>query len=75
MNKFSENLIARFGRTVAILKPIKNIKTTKTIIYTRPIVFTLSLTVVPIVVQAAAYQTYVIHTYGGRRYYQPFVSS
>jgi len=65
MNKFSENLIARFGRTVAILNTIKNIKTAKTIIYTRPIAFTLSLTVLPIVVQAAAYQTYVIHTYGG----------
>ena len=65
MNKFSENLIARFGRTVTILNTVKNIKTAKTIIYTRPIAFTLSLTVLPIVVQAAAYQTYVIHTYGG----------
>lgn len=65
MNKFSENLIARFGRTVAILKTIKNIKTAKTISYARPIAFTLSLTILPIVVQAAAYQTYVIHTYGG----------
>ena len=65
MNKFSENLIARFGRTVTILNIIKNIKTAKTISYARPIAFTLSLTVVPIVVQAAAYQTYVIHTYGG----------
>ena len=65
MNKFSENLIARFGRTVAILNTIKNIKTTKTTSYARPIAFTLSLTVVPIVVQAAVYQTYVIHTYGG----------
>ncbi|MGP5336796.1 hypothetical protein [Psychrobacter maritimus] len=65
MNKFSENLIARFGRTMAILNTIKNIKTAKTIIYTRPIAFTLSLTVLPIAVQAAVYQTYVIHTYGG----------
>lgn len=65
MNKFSENLIARFGRTVAILNTIKNIKTAKTISYARPIAFTLSLTILPIVVQAAAYQTYVIHTYGG----------
>ena len=65
MNKFSENLIARFGRTVTILNTVKNIKTAKTIIYTRPIAFTLSLTVVPIAVQAAVYQTYVIHTYGG----------
>ena len=65
MNKFSENLIARFGRTVAILNTIKNIKTAKTISYARPIAFTLSLTVVPIAVQAAASQTYVIHTYGG----------
>ncbi|WP_372830066.1 hypothetical protein [Psychrobacter maritimus] len=65
MNKFSENLIARFGRTVTILNTVKNIKTAKTIIYTRPIAFTLSLTILPIVVQAAAYQTYVIHTYGG----------
>ena len=65
MNKFSENLIASFGRTVAILKTIKNIKTARSISYARPIAFTLSLTVVPIAVQAAAYQTYVIHTYGG----------
>lgn len=60
MNKFSEHLITSFGRTLAM------IKATKTTSYTRPIVFTLSLTVLPIVVQAAAYQTYVIHTYGGK---------
>ena len=65
MNKFSENLIASFGRTVAILNTIKNIKTARSISYARPIAFALSLTVVPIAVQAAAYQTYVIHTYGG----------
>ena len=65
MNKFSENLIASFGRTVAILNTIKNIKTARSISYARPIAFTLSLTVLPIAVQAAAYQTYVIHTYGG----------
>ena len=59
MNKFSEHLIAYFSRTLAM------IKATKTTSYTRPIAFTLSLTVLPIVVQAAAYQTYVIHTYGG----------
>lgn len=59
MNKFSESLIARFRGTLAI------IKTAKTISYARPIAFTLSLTVLPIVVQAAAYQSYVIHTYGG----------
>ena len=59
MNKFSENLIASFGRKLAI------VKTVKTISYGRQIAFILSLTVVPIVVQAAAYQTYVIHTYGG----------
>ena len=65
MNNFSENLIASFGRTVAILNTIKNIKTARSISYARPIAFALSLTVVPIAVQAAAYQTYVIHTYGG----------
>ena len=65
MNKFSENLIASFGRTVAILNTIKNIKTARSIIYALPIAFALSLTVVPIAVQAAPYQTYVIHTYGG----------
>ena len=65
MNKFSENLISSFGRTVAILNTIKNIKTARSISYARPIAFALSLTVVPIAVQAAAYQTYVIHTYGG----------
>ena len=59
MNKFSENLIASFGRKLAI------VKTAKTVSYGRQIAFILSLTVVPIVVQAAAYQTYVIHTYGG----------
>lgn len=61
MNKFSEHLITSFGRTLAM------IKATKIISYTCPIAFTLSLTVLPIVVQAAAYQTYVIHTYGGER--------
>ena len=65
MNNFSENLIASFGRTVAILNTIKNIKTARSISYARPIAFALSLTVVPIAVKAAAYQTYVIHTYGG----------
>ena len=65
MNKFSENLIASFGRTVAILNTIKNIKTARSISYARPIAFALSLTIVPIAVKAAAYQTYVIHTYGG----------
>ena len=65
MNKFSENIIASFGRTVAILNTIKNIKTARSISYARPIAFALSLTVVPIAVQAAPYQTYVIHTYGG----------
>ena len=65
MNKFSENLIASFGRTVAILNTIKNIKTARSVSYARPIAFTLSLNVLPIAVQAAAYQTYVIHTYGG----------
>ena len=65
MNKFSENLIASFGRTVAILNTIKNIKIARSISYARPIAFALSLTVVPIAVQAATYQTYVIHTYGG----------
>ena len=65
MNKFSENLIASFGRAVAILNTIKNIKTARSISYARPIAFALSLTVVPIAVKAAAYQTYVIHTYGG----------
>ena len=59
MNNFSENLIAIFGRKLAI------IKTVKTINYGRQLAFILSLTVVPIVVQAAAYQTYIIHTYGG----------
>ena len=59
MNKFSEHLIAYFSRTLAM------IKATKIISYTCPIAFTLSLTGLPIVVQAAAYQTYVIHTYGG----------
>ena len=59
MNKFSENIIASFGRMVAM------IKTAISISYARPIAFTLSLTVVPIAVQAAVYQTYVIHTYGG----------
>ena len=67
MNKFSENLIASFGRTVAILNTIKNIKIARSISYARPIAFTLSLTILPIVVQAATYQTYVIHTYGGER--------
>lgn len=61
MNKFSEHLITRFGRTLAM------IKATKTTSYTRPIVFTLGLTVLPIVVQATVYQTYVIDTYGGER--------
>ncbi len=65
MNKCSENLIARFGRAVAILNMVKNIKTAKTTGFAREIAFALSLTAVPVVVQAASYQTYVIHTYGG----------
>ena len=59
MNKFSENLIAFFGRTASI------IQTAKIISYARPIAFALSLALLPIAVQAASYQTYVIHTYGG----------
>ncbi|WP_350588031.1 hypothetical protein [Psychrobacter sp. 78a-MNA-CIBAN-0178] len=65
MNKLSEHLRESFGRVVAILNIVKNIKTAKAISYKRPIAFTLSLTVLPIVVQAATFQTYVIHTYGG----------
>jgi len=59
MNKFSEYLITRFGRKLT------RIKTAKAIGYVRPIACAVSLTVLPIVVQAAVYQTYVIHTYGG----------
>ena len=47
------------------LRTRPRIKTAKAIGYVRPIACAVSLTVLPIVVQATVYQTYVIHTYGG----------
>ena len=74
MNKFSKNLIVGFSRTVAVVRGARSIKaanivttlkSSKSILYASQIAFALSLTVVPIVAQAATFQTYVIDTYGG----------
>ena len=74
MNKFSKNLIVGFSRTVAVVRGARSIKAAnivttlksrKSTLYASQIAFALSLTVVPIVAQAATFQTYVIDTYGG----------
>jgi type II secretory pathway component GspD/PulD (secretin) len=71
MDKFSKNLIASFSRVVAVARSIKaansvtTLKPSKSTLYASQIAFALSLTVVPIVAQAATFQTYVIDTYGG----------
>ncbi|MGE6361691.1 hypothetical protein Q6344_00220 [Psychrobacter cibarius] len=74
MDKFSKNLIASFSRTVAVVRgarsikaanSVKTLKPRKITLYGSQIAFALSLTVVPIVAQAATFQTYVIDTYGG----------
>ena len=74
MNKFSKNLIVGFSRTVAVVRGARSIKAANIVttlkssnstFYASQIAFALSLTVVPIVAQAATFQTYVIHTYGG----------
>ncbi|WP_201580651.1 hypothetical protein [Psychrobacter glacincola] len=74
MDKFSKNLIASFSRTVAVVRGarsikaaniVKTLKPRKSTLYGSQIAFALNLTVVPIVAQAATYQTYVIDTYGG----------
>lgn len=56
MDKFGYNLIAVFNRAVTTVRSAN---------YARQIAFLLSLTILPLAVQAANYQTYVIHTYGG----------
>jgi len=71
MDKFSKNLIASFSRVVAVARSIKaansvtTLKPSKSTLYASQIAFALSLTVMPIVAQAATFQTYVIDTYGG----------
>ena len=74
MNKFSKNLIVGFSRTVAVVRGarsikaaniVKTLKPRKSTLYGSQIAFALNLTVVPIVAQAATFQTYVIDTYGG----------
>ena len=74
MDKFSKNLIASFSRVVAVDRVARSIKAansvttlkpSKSTFYASQIAFALSLTVVPIVAQAATFQTYVIDTYGG----------
>lgn len=74
MDKFSKNLIASFSRVVAVVRVARSIKAansvttlkpSKSTLYASQIAFALSLTVVPIVAQAATFQTYVIDTYGG----------
>ncbi|WP_198332711.1 hypothetical protein [Psychrobacter aquimaris] len=74
MDKFSKNLIASFSRAVAVVRVARSIKAansvttlkpSKSTLYASQIAFALSLTVVPIVAQAATFQTYVIDTYGG----------
>ena len=56
MDKFGYNLIAVFNRAVTTVRSAN---------YARQTAFVLSLTILPLAVQAANYQTYVIHTYGG----------
>ena len=53
---------AKFSRKARSSRALTIVRITS---YARQIAFTISLTVVPIVAQAAAYQTYVIDTYGG----------
>ena len=74
MDKFSKNLIVGFSRTVAVVRGARSIKAANIVttlkssnstFYASQIAFALSLTVVPIVAQAATFQTYVIDTYGG----------
>ncbi|HCT74912.1 hypothetical protein ACT3N8_02775 [Psychrobacter aquimaris] len=74
MDKFSKNLIASFSRAAAVVRVARSIKAansvttlkpSKSTLYASQIAFALSLTVVPIVAQAATFQTYVIDTYGG----------
>lgn len=74
MDKFSKNLIASFSRAVAVVRgarsikaanSVKTLKPRKSTLYASQIAFALNLTVVPIVAQAATFQTYVIDTYGG----------
>ncbi|MCG3872310.1 hypothetical protein [Psychrobacter sp. Ps7] len=74
MDKFSKNLIASFSRGVAVVmgarsiksaNSVKTLKPRKSTLYGSQIAFALNLTVVPIVAQAATFQTYVIDTYGG----------
>ncbi|MGP5202369.1 hypothetical protein ACTXKB_06380 [Psychrobacter aquimaris] len=74
MDKFSKNLIASFSRAVAVVRVARSIKAansvttlkpSKSTLYASQIAFALSLTVMPIVAQAATFQTYVIDTYGG----------
>ena len=74
MDKFSKNLIASFSRAVAVVRgarsikaanSVKTLKPRKSTLYGSQIAFALNLTVVPIVAQAATFQTYVIDTYGG----------
>ena len=74
MDKFSKNLIASFSRAAAVVRVARSIKAansittlkpSKSMLYASQIAFALSLTVVPIVAQAATFQTYVIDTYGG----------
>ncbi|WP_413520787.1 hypothetical protein [Psychrobacter glacincola] len=60
MAKFRYNLITIISRAIVAIKRVS---------YPRQITFMLSLTILPVVVQAAnnqsSYETYVIHTYGG----------
>ena len=74
MDKFSKNLIASFSRVVAVDRVARSIKAansvttlkpSKSMLYASQIAFALNLMVVPIVAQAATFQTYVIDTYGG----------
>lgn len=54
-----DNLVARLRHIVIAATAIKSIS------YIRPTAIALSLTALPMITQAANYQTYVIHTYGG----------
>ena len=74
MDKFSKNLITSFSRVAAVVRVARSIKTVncvktlksnKSVLYASQIAFALSLTIAPVVAQAATFQTYVIDTYGG----------
>ena len=66
MDTFRQNLIKVVSRAFMASKNIG---------YVGHTLLATSLVALPVVVQAATYDTYVIHTYGGEHYYLRCVSS